>query len=198
MAETETLAKPHMTRETMKMKVNYGGVILTTIDVTDAPEEGRPNKVTFSDTTKGRSDDDDAIFLHNIREVARTGKGFATQVDYEADKLTVEEAKELLAQDSRKVLFVIHGFNTQASFHLLDCTFANEKAKKVQIVPICWPSEGNPFNYFEDKGYSRAAGFALKKAMAGPMKELLAGDMKASILSHSSEYICYLLFVDLV
>ena len=173
------------------MTVNYEGVILTTIDVTDAPEEGRPNKVTFSDTTKGRNDDDDAVFLHNIREVARTGEGWATQVDYEADKLTVEEAKELLAQYSRKVLFVIHGFNTPASFHLLDCTHANEKAKKVQIVPICWPSEGKgtPFDYFEDKGYSRAAGFALKKAMAGPMKELLAGDMKASILCHSSKYI---------
>ncbi|GFH55499.1 hypothetical protein CTEN210_11975 [Chaetoceros tenuissimus] len=58
--------------------VNDGGVILTTIDVTDAPEEGRPNKVTFSDTTKGRNDDDDAVSLHNIREVARTGEGWAT------------------------------------------------------------------------------------------------------------------------
>lgn len=41
-----------------------------------------------------RNDDDDAVFLQNIREV---GEGWATQVDYEADTLTVEEAKELLA-----------------------------------------------------------------------------------------------------
>lgn len=179
---------PHMTPETMKMKVNYDGVILTTIDVQDAPTEGRPNRVTFSDTTKGRKDDDDAVFLHNIHEVARTGEGYGTKVDYEADRLTTKDAMALLAQDSRKVLFVIHGFNTQASFHLLDCTFANEKAKNVHIVPISWPSEGKMLDYFEDKGYSKAAGFALQKSMKGPMKDLLAGDIKASILCHSSEY----------
>ena len=182
-----------MAPETMKMKVNYEGVILTNIDVIDAPEEGRPNKVTFSDTSKGRNDEGNAVFLHNIREVARTCKEWKTQVYYEADKLTVENAKALLTGNtSKEALFVIHGFNTLVSFHLLDCKFANEKAKKVYIVPICWSSEENksPFEYFKDKGHNRAPDFALKKAVAGPMKELLHGDDDPSILCHSSEYIC--------
>lgn len=175
-----------MTPETMKMKVNFEGVILTNIDVIDAPEEGRPNKVTFNDTTKVRNDDGNAVFLHNIREVARTCEEWKTQVYYEADKLTTEKAKALLTGNSKEALFVIHGFNTPVSFHLLDCKFA--KAKNVHIVPICWSSK-TPFDYFKDKGYNRAPDFALKKAVACPMKELLGGDNDPSILYHSSEYI---------
>ena len=56
---------------------------------------------------------------------------------------------------------------------------------------ICWSSEEKktPFDYFKDEGYNRAPDFALKKAVADPMKELLGGDNDPSIHCHSSEYI---------
>ena len=92
-----------MTPETMKMKVNYEDVILTNINVIDAPEEGRPNKVTFSDTSKGRQDNDNAVFLHNIREVARTCEEWKTQVYYEADKLIVKTQRIFLQEIVKKL-----------------------------------------------------------------------------------------------
>ena len=103
-----------MTEKSMDEKVVYDGLVLTSIDV--VPDPDNPKRVTFNDNTIGCVDDKDAVFLCNVREISREGKGYAVEVEFEADLLTVEEVVarlKLKASDqNKKALFVMHGFNT--------------------------------------------------------------------------------------
>jgi len=177
---------PLPTTEYMSAKVNYDKVVLTTIDVVSAPTEENPKRVTFSDLSQSKKNDDDAIFIHNIREVSRgPGVGWDTKVDFEADSLTYSEALEIVDNNSagKKVLFVIHGFGTEGSFHLVDCknVTTHYDFTKIYIIPVIWPSLGSSgiFDYFDDRKYSREAGRALKS-----IKKPIEG-FTASIAMHS-------------
>ena len=171
---------PVMTNESLDAPVNYEGIVLTSIDVVDSPIEGNDMRVTFSDTTKGRENDDDAIFLHNIREVGRSVIKKQIMIDFAADRLTPEEAHAMI---TKKVLFVVHGFATRAGYHLADSLNAlkSNKFVKTLLVPIIWPSNdfADYFTYRDDRELSKTAGKALQ-SMIKPMEGL-----RASIVSHS-------------
>jgi len=178
-----------MTADSMKAKVVYDGIVLTSIDVKASPTDENPQRVTFSDKTNGSTTDKDAVFIHNIKEIAREGEGYGTLVDFEATVLSPSEAVAMIeaVEDEsgkpKKALFCIHGFNTSASYHLADCLFAKPKFTKVQLIPVIWPSEGEGsyFKYREDRSYSSAAGKALQ-SMKGPLNSLSCG---TSIVCHS-------------
>jgi len=177
---------PVMTGESLKAKINYPGVVLTSIDVIPSPTSENPDRVTFSDLTEGTTDDDDSLFIYDIKETRR-GKetGWNTKVEFEATKLTPEKALEIVEERHKKALFVIHGFNTQASFHLADCLNAKEKFTKVHLIPVIWPSEGQGgyCDYRSDRAFSRSAGKALQ-SIKGPIKKM-GKNFRASIVSHS-------------
>lgn len=180
---------PVMTEDSMNAEVVYDGIILTSIDVKASPTDENPKRVTFSDKTNGSTDDDDAVFLCDIKEIDREGEGYGTLVDFEATVLTPSEAIAMIEEQKdesgqpKKALFCIHGFNTSASFHLADCLFAKPKFTKVQLIPVIWPSEGKGSfsKYREDRSYSAAAGKALQ-SMKGPLNSLNCG---TSIVCHS-------------
>mmetsp|Transcript_9349 Transcript_9349/g.10307 ORF Transcript_9349/g.10307 Transcript_9349/m.10307 type:complete len:334 (-) Transcript_9349:129-1130(-) len=186
MTSTTTPAHgPVMTKESMLATVNYAGVVLTSIDVVPSPTEENPDRVTFGDLTEACIDDDDALFLHDIKETKRgEGTGWDTTVEFEATKLTPAQAKEMIGKD-KKALFVIHGFSTQASFHLADCLNAKDKFTKVNLIPVIWPSlgQGGFWDYRNDRKYSKAAGKALQ-SMKGPLQKM-GDDVHASIVAHS-------------
>lgn len=177
-----------MTEKSMDEKVVYDGLVLTSIDV--VPDPDNPKRVTFNDNTIGCVDDRESVFLCNVTEISRKGKGWAVEVEFEADLLTTEEVVarlKLKASDQhKKALFVIHGFNTNASYHLLDCKMAKPKFTKTHIVPVIWPSQGKGglFDYFDDKKYSKAAGQALQ-SMKEPLKDLRNAGVRSSIVCHS-------------
>lgn len=178
---------PVVTEESMKTKVVYDGVVLTSIDVNSSPTDENPQRVTFSDKTVGSTTDTDAVFLCNIQEIAREGEGYGTLIDFEATVLTPSEAIAMIEEEieegmRKKALFCIHGFNTSASFHLVDCLFAMPKFVKTCLIPVIWPSEGRGsyFKYREDRTYSSAAGKALQ-SMKDPLNKLNG----ASIICHS-------------
>jgi len=178
----ETTHNPVITEKDMLDPVNYDGIVLTSIDVVKSPTAESPNRVTFSDLTVGSVEDDDALFIHNIREIKRgEGVGWDTTIDFEADELTLEEACAVIGSE-KKALFVIHGFSSQASFHLADCRHAGHKFKKTNLIPVIWPSEGKCglFDYRNDKKLSKGAGKALQ-SMKGPIQKLGS----ASIVCHS-------------
>jgi len=178
---------PILTEDSMLAKVNYDGLVLTSIDVVPSPTDERPHRVTFSDNTQGMTDDDDAVFIHNIRELSRTGTGWDTAIDFEADKLTTEEAGVIIGENKgeKKALFVVHGTNTTAGFHLVDCNNAitHYPFARTHPVPVIWPSEGKMtlLNYFEDKSISKAAGESLS-SIEHTIKNL---ETRASIVCHS-------------
>jgi len=172
-----------MTNESLDAPVNYEGIVLTTIDVVASPIEGNAMRVTFSDTTRGRENDDDAVFLHNIREVNRGEIKGKIMIDFEANKLTPEEARAMINESTKKALFMIHGFATRAGYHLADSLNAikSNNFVKTLLVPIIWPSQdfSGLEEYRDDQELSKAAGKALQ-SMIKPMEGL-----RASIVSHS-------------
>jgi hypothetical protein len=182
-----------MDTASMKTTVNYSDVVLTTIDVVDAPTGDNPKRVTFSDATVGAIDDKDAVFLCNIREVSREGEGYQTIVEFEADKLSISEAvnaiKEKLDKTGySKALFVVHGFNTNASFHLLDCLNANPMFTKNYVIPVMWPSQGksSAWEYKNDQKFSKSAAHALQNTLKEPL-EAMTGKYSVSLVCHSSK-----------
>lgn len=184
---------PVITKAMMDNTVNYEGVVLTSIDVVASPTDENPKRVTFSDSTGAALDDKDSVFLCNIKEISRgKGKGWDVSVDFEATVLTPLEAHAMLSskieanEEKEKVLFVIHGFNTNASFHLADCSLAKPKFVKTHIIPIIWPSEGKGsyFKYREDRSFSKVAGNALK-SMKGPLQKFRDMGLRSSIVAHS-------------
>lgn len=188
---TEAKHGPVMVEESMKKIVNYDGLVLTSIDVESSPTEDKLNRVTFSDATLGSREDKDAVFLRNIREVSRKGEGWKTVVDFEAELVTFEEALAAATAGTdkcskRKPFFVVHGFNTNASFHLLDCLQAQSKLSKAYIIPVIWPSTGSGslFDYKTDRALSKAAGESFRSSMLEPMRALTAVG-GASIMCHS-------------
>ena len=176
-----------MTEESMDAKVLYDGVVLTTIDV--IPDPNNSKRVTFNDNTVGALEDKDAVFLCNICEISREGKGYAVEVEFEADLLTTEEAIAKLKLETsdkqKKALFVVHGFNTNASFHLADCLCAKDRFTKTHLIPVIWPSEGKGgLSYYDDRDFSKSAGQALQ-SMKEPLKDLRNNGINSSVVCHS-------------
>lgn len=182
-------------------QISYNDIVLTSIDVTYAPTDEHPKRVTFSDNTEADLEDEDAVFLCNIREVNRKGKGYDTIIDFKADIMTIDEVIEKLGREmngeKKKALFVIHGFNTQASYHLASCQFHKPRFERLILIPILWPSKGKamPWDYIGDRGSSKAAGKALK-SMKGHLNKLRANGISSSIVANSMGNRCFRNFAD--
>lgn len=130
--------------------VCYDDIVLTTIKVENSPTVGKPNRVTFSESSTKSSST--AVFirkLNKIEEHVLRGQKWNT---YEAEKLDPEQAQILINEESendveksfdsnfnRKVLFTIHGFSTKPHSHLARCQLYGDKFQKFKLIPIIWP-----------------------------------------------------------
>ena len=166
---------------------SYDGLVLTSIDVIEAPTEGRPNRVEFpGHLAKGTSDDKTAYFLRNVKEARRENGGLVL----EADKVDISN---LEASRMKKPLFCIHGFNVSAEDHLMACQKAQESSEKFNPIPVIWPAKGEGrTSYFgKRKTESVGAGTALKTLTKFigkfPKKSLHAHSMGNRVLRYAAD-----------
>ena len=178
-------------------RITYDGLVLTSIDVT--PVKDKPGFVTFKGGKLGKSDDDTATFLDNVKQINDTDE--AGERLFEGRKLSVAEAKAILNEASPdgkngKPLFCLHGFNVQPGNHLK--AFNEKRMKgtfskgKFMPVPVIWPSQGGVDGYWGDRGNSApGAGKAFKTLKRGvdsfPSKSILCHSMGNWVLRHAAD-----------
>jgi hypothetical protein len=176
-------------------RITYDGLVLTSIDVTPSPT--KEGYVRFSGGKLGRSDDDTATFLTDIKQINDKDEGGERL--FEAKKLTVSEAKAIInnasADGEGKPLFCVHGFNVQPGTHLKnfkDSVNGKFNQGKFMPVPVIWPSKGGVNNYWGDRGNSApGAGQAFKTLKRGvdsfPSKSLLCHSMGNFVLRNAAD-----------
>ena len=115
-----------------------------------------------------------AIFIKKV--VTKNGK-------LEAEKISVEEAKEKLDQ-KQKPLFHIHGFSNKPTQFLSDMQKEEKKINEFNLVPVCWPSlllSANKDDHYKgSQGLSKNAGLAFQK-----LKDAIDVFTNKSIMCHS-------------
>jgi len=171
-------------------RTNYEGLVLTTIDVVDAPNS---NKVRFSGAIQGSESDTTATFLSNVKQINDTDA--SGQRLFEADRVSVDEAKNIIQEldGGCKPLFCIHGFWVEPGGHLKDIA---EKQKnfnegRFMLVPVMWPNKGG-IKYGRDRvKASPGAGEALRilknEMDSFPRKSLLCHSMGNNVLRHAAD-----------
>ena len=172
-------------------RISYDGLVLTSIDVKRAVD--KPGFVTFSGGKAGKADDDSATFLRNVKQI--NDRDEDGERIFEAEKLTVQQAKAILSGDGgKKPLFCVHGFNVSPGSHLKN--LKNEAKKfnkgKFTLVPVIWPSAGSVIKYWTDRDQSASgAGKAFKNFKAGinafPQKSLLCHSMGNWVLRNAAD-----------
>ena len=153
-------------------KLYFPGIIVTSIDYQEEPAPNRPNRVTFAEYTVGNEDKnlkgsereehnenlvDEATFMHNIKHIA--GKDEKGKRKYEADKLSIEEAKKVFVEkygEKCVPLFAVHGYNNEAGDVMKDCAKAQEDFDKTDplqtaVIPVLWANAGSTTAYYKDK-----------------------------------------------
>ncbi len=189
------------------MSYIYQGIVLTSIDVVDSPTPSSPNRVVFSASTPGRTDDTTATFIYKVKDVV-------DDVDdnnglLEAIKLLPGEVQKIIDQESsdeterstwkrnkgvhRKVLFCVHGFKGDPRGYLLQIKGIEERFQKFKLIPVLWPSAGMQIGYFRDRALSKAAGKALQSIVEpteGFDKSILCHSMGNRVLRNfaNAEY----------
>jgi len=165
--------------------MNYEGLVLTTIDVVDAPNSDR---VRFSGSIQGSESDTTATFLSNVKEMKETGM-------FEADRVSVDQAKSIIRESygGSKPLFCIHGFWTEPGTHLKDVAKKQENFNegRFMLVPVIWPNAGG-VKYGRDRvKASPGAGKALQTLKTEidsfPRKSLLCHSMGNNVLRHAAD-----------
>ena len=130
---------------TIEAKLLYKDLVLTSIDVTKAPTEQRPNRVEFpGGVVDGTDSDDTAVFLKNVSEARRENGKLILEGDL-VDIRTVEKLT------NNKALFCIHGFNVAPEVHMEECKNARGSTQKFTLIPVIWPAKAEggitPSNY---------------------------------------------------
>lgn len=102
----------------------------------------------------------------------------------EAQKITVDEAKEHLDQE-KKPLFHIHGFGQQPTSFLESMKDKKKEIEEFHLIPVCWPSlelSIRPSNdqYTESRTLSENAGLAFQN-----LKDAMDDFTSKSIMCHS-------------
>jgi len=174
-------------------RINYDGVVLTSINVKKKP--GTDKTVTFSGSIKGSADDQTTTFLHKINQI--NDKDEDGKRLFQAETLTIAEAKKIINEGGEggnegKPLFCIHGFSVQPGNHLKNLNNLNKKKftkGKFILVPVIWPS--SKFKYWDDREASMGAGkaFAAVKDTIDsfPSKSLLCHSMGNRVLRHAAD-----------
>ena len=165
------------------VKPAYKGLVITSIDVR-RPDPNNKKRVEFSGRIRGNENDETAIVLKNVVEVRREGN----VPIFQADEVNVAELKKSV----KKPLLCIHGFNVQPEAHLEQCRLNKDKFEKFYVLPVIWPSTGGIQNYLGDRGYSKGAGEALKKALAKyaglfPRKSIMCHSMGNRVLRYAAD-----------
>ena len=176
-------------------RITYDGLALTSIDTIPSPD--KEGYVRFSGGKLGKSDDDTATFISDIKQINDKDEGGERM--FEAKKLSVDEAKAIInkaaANGKGKPLFCLHGFNVQPGSHLKnfkDNVNGKFDQGKFMPVPVIWPSKGGVSNYWGDREDSApGAGKALKTLKRGidsfPSKSLLCHSMGNWVLRYAAD-----------
>ena len=179
----------------IEAKFKYDGLVLTSIDVTTAPIENRPNRVEFpGGVADGTDSDDTAVFLKNVKEARRENGKLILEGDVVDIKAVEHELK--------KPLFCIHGFNVSAVEHMASCQKALETAEDegpeknyFQPIPVIWPALGDSnflANYLskretESVGAGKAFKTLTKYMGVFPKKSLHAHSMGNRVLRYAAD-----------
>jgi len=164
----------------------YKGLVLAAIETTPSnPEHG--DEVEFADASPGGK----AAFLMKVKEI-ETGKFKATYVSPENAARHVELFPKLNKTNKDTVpLFVVHGFNTEPSWHMFNVASKysrfEEAGLKYYPIPVMWPCDGESekymAKYLHDQGDpSQRAGKAMKAMVDAIPNDLFP---RKSILTHS-------------
>lgn len=184
---------------------------VTSIDYKKEPTSDRPNRITFSEATTGNEQEeykndkgaldrhnktyeDAAVFMTNIKEI---GRGV-----FEADSLSIKDGKKAFEEKYKKdkpnlvvtPLFSIHGFNNLAGTVLkkskekqveLDSRRKDSNDKRIVIIPVIWPNEGNAAYYKHDRDHNVKVSSDEFRRLIGTTVAVANEFQNKSLLAHS-------------
>lgn len=172
--------------------VSYEHLIFTSFKLYETED---PKKVTFKEADRGEPGDKDACFLNNIEQISGRKSG---KCEFKANKLTIEEAVEIIQTTGKKPLFLVHGFLTEPGDFLEETnTKIIDDASKLPLygksycIPVFWPAGAKNLigvpSYSEDKVDAEGAANAFLETLKTvgeliPHKDLITFSMGNFVL----------------
>ncbi len=164
----------------------YKGLVLAALEITPSnPQHG--DEVEFADSSSGGR----AVFLMKVKEYEK-GKFKATYVSPERAARHVELFPKLnKTNKDTSPLFVVHGFNTEPSYHMSNVADKYSRFEdaglKYYPIPVMWPCDGENEGYlsryrFDQGDPSQRAGKEMKAMVDAIPNDLFP---RKSILMHS-------------